>query len=94
MSRSYVGPQPPSVGELFRQLSISEKEELLFIQLPDTVPVPKKAAKSEKLGKKCDVEDKRASHVKTQVSQLGFVLVIHSLFTVRISNTQVLFVML
>ncbi|XP_058262611.1 DNA-directed RNA polymerase III subunit RPC4 [Hemibagrus wyckioides] len=65
-SRSYAGPQPPSIGELFRQLSISEKEELLFIQLPDTVPVPKKAAKSEKLGKKCDVEDKRASHVKTQ----------------------------
>ncbi|KAK3529442.1 hypothetical protein QTP70_031098 [Hemibagrus guttatus] len=65
-SRTYASPQPPSVRELFRQLSISEKEELLFIQFPDTIPVPKKAAKGEKSGKKCDVEDKRASHVKTQ----------------------------
>ncbi|XP_027012982.2 DNA-directed RNA polymerase III subunit RPC4 [Tachysurus fulvidraco] len=66
LSRTYAGPQPPSVGELFRQLSVSEKEELLFIQLPDTVPAPKKAAKSEKSGKKSDVEDKRASHTRTQ----------------------------
>ncbi|XP_060719961.1 DNA-directed RNA polymerase III subunit RPC4 [Tachysurus vachellii] len=65
-SRTYAGPQPPSVGDLFRQLSVSEKEELLFIQLPDTIPAPKKAAKSEKSGKKCDVEDKRASHTRTQ----------------------------
>ncbi|XP_060795553.1 DNA-directed RNA polymerase III subunit RPC4 [Neoarius graeffei] len=57
-------PQPPSVGDLFQQLSVSEKEELLFIQLPDTIPVPVKALKSEKSVKKRDAEDKRASHVK------------------------------
>lgn len=63
-----VGPQPPSIGELFQKLSVSEKEELLFIQLPDTVPVPIKALKSDKSVKKSDSEDKRASHIKAQVS--------------------------
>lgn len=63
-----AGPQPPSVGELFQQLSVSEKDELLFIQLPDTVPVPMKALKSDKFVKKSDAEDKRASHIKAQAS--------------------------
>ncbi|MCJ8738330.1 hypothetical protein PDJAM_G00034390 [Pangasius djambal] len=59
-------PQPPSVGELFQQLSVSEKEELLLIQLPDTIPVSVKALKNEKSVKKSDAEDKRASHIKAQ----------------------------
>ncbi|XP_063077461.1 DNA-directed RNA polymerase III subunit RPC4 [Engraulis encrasicolus] len=33
-----LGPQQPSVGDLFKQLSVSEGEELLFIQLPDAIP--------------------------------------------------------
>ncbi|KAM9462227.1 DNA-directed RNA polymerase III subunit RPC4 [Clarias gariepinus] len=61
-----AGPQPPSVGQLFQQLSISEREELLFIQLPDSIPVSVNALKSEKSVKKCDSEDKRASHIKAQ----------------------------
>ncbi|KAI5627389.1 hypothetical protein C0J50_13081, partial [Silurus asotus] len=55
-------PQPPSVRELFQRLSVSEKEELLFIQLPDTIPM--KAQKIEKPVKKGDAEDKRVSHIK------------------------------
>ncbi|TSK14549.1 DNA-directed RNA polymerase III subunit RPC4 [Bagarius yarrelli] len=65
-TRPYAGPKPSSVGELFQQLSVSDKEELVFIQLPDSIPVPIKAAKREKSGKKCDSEDKRASHIKAQ----------------------------
>ncbi|XP_053495111.1 DNA-directed RNA polymerase III subunit RPC4 isoform X2 [Ictalurus furcatus] len=65
-SGASAGPQPPSVGDLFQQMSVSEKEELLFIQLPDTIPVPIKALTSEKSVKKCDAEDKRASYFKAQ----------------------------
>ncbi|XP_070981010.1 DNA-directed RNA polymerase III subunit RPC4-like [Oncorhynchus clarkii lewisi] len=33
-----LSPDQPSVAELFHQLMVSETEELLFIQLPDTIP--------------------------------------------------------
>lgn len=68
-SGASAGPQPPSVRDLFQQLSVSEKEELLFIQLPDTIPVPVKALKSDKSVQKSDAEDKRTSHIKAQVSR-------------------------
>ncbi|KAG7276987.1 hypothetical protein CRUP_001613 [Coryphaenoides rupestris] len=34
------GPTPPSLGELFQELSLSGREELFFIQLPDCMPGP------------------------------------------------------
>eukprot|EP00063_Salmo_salar_P036011 XP_014010846.1 PREDICTED: DNA-directed RNA polymerase III subunit RPC4-like isoform X2 [Salmo salar] len=33
-----LSPDQPSVAELFHQLTVSETEEFLFIQLPDTIP--------------------------------------------------------
>lgn len=59
---------PSTVGELFKRLNLSEEEELLFIQLPDTIPGPGKAA-SEKLPKMgSKAEDKSGAQLKTQVS--------------------------
>ncbi|XP_076856736.1 DNA-directed RNA polymerase III subunit RPC4 isoform X2 [Brachyhypopomus gauderio] len=59
-SRTCQGHQPPTVGDLFQQLSVSDKEELFFIQLPDTVPVPLKTASCEKPAKKDGkAEDRR-----------------------------------
>ncbi|XP_067101150.1 DNA-directed RNA polymerase III subunit RPC4 isoform X1 [Osmerus mordax] len=60
-------PEQPSVAQLFQDLSLSEREELLFIQLPDTIPGrPNTAAASEKPVKKdSKTEDKRSAHGKT-----------------------------
>ncbi|TRY58160.1 hypothetical protein DNTS_014194 [Danionella cerebrum] len=51
-------PLQPTVGELFQQLSVSEKEELLFIQLPDTIPGRPKSSSSEATRKDGKSEDK------------------------------------
>ncbi|KAG9267302.1 DNA-directed RNA polymerase III subunit RPC4-like isoform X1 [Astyanax mexicanus] len=48
----HAGDQPSTVGDLFQNLSVSDKEELLFIQLPDTIPGPQKASSSDKSSKK------------------------------------------
>lgn len=63
-----VSPQQPTVGELFEQLSVSEREELLFIQLPDAIPGQPKSISPEKK-RKDDVKpaDKHSPHVKAQV---------------------------
>ncbi|KTG36753.1 hypothetical protein cypCar_00024951 [Cyprinus carpio] len=56
--------QQPTVGELFHQLSVSDKEELLFIQLPDTIPGQPKTSSPEKTRKDGKPEDKRSSQKK------------------------------
>ncbi|XP_073685048.1 DNA-directed RNA polymerase III subunit RPC4 [Garra rufa] len=57
-------PQQPTVGELFQQLSVSDKEELLFIQLPDTIPGQPKTSSPEKTRKDGKTEDKRSMQIK------------------------------
>ncbi|XP_052368161.1 DNA-directed RNA polymerase III subunit RPC4-like [Oncorhynchus keta] len=75
-----LSPDQPSVAELFHQLMVSETEELLFIQLPDTIPgqpttasVPSQPATAtgqpitapERNCKKDSKSDgKRTSHIK------------------------------
>ncbi|XP_073773961.1 uncharacterized protein isoform X2 [Danio rerio] len=61
---SSAGPEQPTVGELFQQLSVSDKEELLFIQLPDTIPGQPKTSSPEKTRKDCKAEEKRTAHMK------------------------------
>lgn len=61
-------PQQPTVGELFQQLSVSDQEELLFIQLPDTIPGQPKTSSPEKTKKDNKTEDKRSSQIKSLVS--------------------------
>uniref|UniRef100_A0A8B9H4Z2 Zgc:171971 n=1 Tax=Astyanax mexicanus TaxID=7994 RepID=A0A8B9H4Z2_ASTMX len=65
----HAGDQPSTVGDLFQNLSVSDKEELLFIQLPDTIPGPQKASSSDKSSKKEGKEkpeDKQTSYSKAQ----------------------------
>ncbi|XP_064878991.1 DNA-directed RNA polymerase III subunit RPC4 [Oncorhynchus nerka] len=75
-----LSPDQPSVAELFHQLMVSETEELLFIQLPDTIPGQPTTASvqsqpatatsqpitaPERNGKKDSKSDgKRTSHIK------------------------------
>lgn len=61
--------QQPTVGELFQKLSVSDKEELLFIQLPDTIPGQPKTSSPEKTRKDGKAEDKRSSQIKALVSE-------------------------
>uniref|UniRef100_A0A672PFJ8 Uncharacterized protein n=1 Tax=Sinocyclocheilus grahami TaxID=75366 RepID=A0A672PFJ8_SINGR len=61
-------PQQPTVGELFQQLTVSDKEELLFIQLPDTIPGQPKPPSPEKPRKEGKTLDKRSSQIKALVS--------------------------
>ncbi|XP_066518772.1 DNA-directed RNA polymerase III subunit RPC4 [Hoplias malabaricus] len=64
---SQAEEQPSTVGDLFEQLSVSDKEQLLFIQLPDTIPGQIKNTSSERSSKKeGKAEDKHASHTKAQ----------------------------
>ncbi|KAI2658734.1 DNA-directed RNA polymerase III subunit RPC4 [Labeo rohita] len=56
--------EQPTVGELFQKLSVSDKEELLFIQLPDTIPGQPKTSSPEKTRKDGKAEDKRSSQIK------------------------------
>uniref|UniRef100_A0A671RK57 Zgc:171971 n=1 Tax=Sinocyclocheilus anshuiensis TaxID=1608454 RepID=A0A671RK57_9TELE len=57
-------PQQSTVGELFQQLTVSDKEELLFIQLPDTIPGQPKPPSPEKPRKEGKTLDKRSSKIK------------------------------
>ena len=41
------GPGAPTLGRLFHELSLSGREELFFIQLPDCMPGPPPAAEGE-----------------------------------------------
>ncbi|XP_071250928.1 DNA-directed RNA polymerase III subunit RPC4 isoform X3 [Salvelinus alpinus] len=73
-----LSPDQPSVADLFHQLTVSETEELLFIQLPDIIPGQPTTATGqpttatgqpitapEKNGKKDSKSDsKRSSHIK------------------------------
>lgn len=66
-----MGPQQPAVGELFQQLSVSEQEELLFIQLPDAIPGQPASTNTEPSAKKDGKsDDKNSSKLKTQVRML------------------------
>ncbi|XP_064176055.1 DNA-directed RNA polymerase III subunit RPC4 isoform X1 [Anguilla rostrata] len=66
LAKGALNPQQPTVAELFQQLTISEKEELLFIQLPDTLP-GQLESNAEKLPKKdTKPEEKRQSLIKTR----------------------------
>ncbi|XP_019902583.1 DNA-directed RNA polymerase III subunit RPC4 [Esox lucius] len=69
-----LSPRQPTVAELFQQLTVSEAEELLFIQLPDTMPgqptgalVPGQPATApENTKKDSKSDDKRSSNIKAQ----------------------------
>ncbi|XP_073722815.1 DNA-directed RNA polymerase III subunit RPC4 [Misgurnus anguillicaudatus] len=62
-----VSPQHPTVGELFEQLSVSEREELLFIQLPDAIPgQPKRISPEKRRKEDPKPADKHLPHVKAQ----------------------------
>ncbi|KAJ8365661.1 hypothetical protein SKAU_G00144920 [Synaphobranchus kaupii] len=66
LAKAALNPQQPNVAELFQQLALSEKEELLFIQLPDAIPGQPESY-AEKLPKKdAKPQEKRQSHVKTR----------------------------
>lgn len=68
--------EQPSVGELLQQLSLSDREELFFMQLPDSMPGraaqkvdPPPAPPAEKPAKKeCKLADKRPAQLQAQVS--------------------------
>ncbi len=72
-------PRQPMLGELFQQLSVSDKEELLFIQLPDTIPGQPKTSSPEKPRKEGKTEDKRSSQIKALVSSYFILLFIFTL---------------
>ncbi|XP_012672828.1 DNA-directed RNA polymerase III subunit RPC4 [Clupea harengus] len=62
-----VGPQQPAVGELFQQLSLSDQDELLFIQLPDAIPGQPASTSTETSAKKdSKSDDKHPGKLKTQ----------------------------
>ncbi|KAI1886912.1 hypothetical protein AGOR_G00200660 [Albula goreensis] len=66
LMKGALNPQQPTVAELFQQLSLSEKEELLFIQLPDTIP-GQTESHNDKLPKKdTKPELKQQSQIKTR----------------------------
>ncbi|KAG9346010.1 hypothetical protein JZ751_007825 [Albula glossodonta] len=60
------GFKKPTVAELFQQLSLSEKEELLFIQLPDTIPGQTESHKDKLPKKDTKPELKQQSQIKTR----------------------------
>ncbi|XP_028821362.1 DNA-directed RNA polymerase III subunit RPC4-like isoform X1 [Denticeps clupeoides] len=53
----------PAVGDLFRQLSVSDQEELFFVQLPDVLPGRPAGARRP--------EDRQPPHVKGQAQVRG-----------------------
>ncbi|XP_056153125.1 DNA-directed RNA polymerase III subunit RPC4 [Lampris incognitus] len=68
-------PEHPSLAEVFQELSLSGREELFFIQLPDCMPGSPPVSKGdagicpmpEKPGKKeGKAQDKRTAHLKVQ----------------------------
>ncbi|KAL2078240.1 hypothetical protein ACEWY4_025925 [Coilia grayii] len=62
-----VGPQQPAVGDLFQQLSVSDREELLFIQLPDAIPGQPASTSTETSAKKDGKsDDKHPNKTKVQ----------------------------
>lgn len=66
-----VGPQQPAVGELFQQLSLSDQDELLFIQLPDAIPGQPASTSTETSAKKdSKSDDKHPGKLKTQVKYI------------------------
>lgn len=69
-------PEQPSLAELLQDLSLSGREELFFMQLPDCMPGKLKAdpavAPTEKPAKKEGKSDeKRSAHLQAQVSFHG-----------------------
>lgn len=66
LTKEAPSPEQPTVAELFEQLTVSEGEELLFIQFPDTLPgqLESRAEKVPKTDRK--PEEKRQSYIKTQ----------------------------
>ncbi|XP_066549295.1 DNA-directed RNA polymerase III subunit RPC4 isoform X2 [Amia ocellicauda] len=62
--KAVSNPQQPAVAELFQQLSLSNDDQLLFIQLPDTIPgeTPTSADKMAKKDGKS--EDKQTAPFK------------------------------
>lgn len=71
-------PEQPSLVEVLQDLSLSGREELFFMQLPDCMPGrasgqkvdPAQGPTAEKLAKKeGKPEDKRPAHLQAQVSQ-------------------------
>ncbi|KAJ8396028.1 hypothetical protein AAFF_G00025600 [Aldrovandia affinis] len=65
LARVALNPKQPTVAELFRQLTVSE-EELLFIQLPDTIPGQPDSHAEKPPKKDAKPEEKRQSHIKTE----------------------------
>lgn len=71
-------PEQPSLVEVLQDLSLSGREELFFMQLPDSmpgrasgqkVPDPAPGCTAEKPAKREDkAEDKRPAHLQAQVS--------------------------
>ncbi|KAA0725595.1 DNA-directed RNA polymerase III subunit RPC4 [Triplophysa tibetana] len=66
-----VSPQLPTVRDLFEQLCVSDREELLFIQLPDVIPgQPKNSSSPEKKRHEAvKPADKRLPHVQDQTEK-------------------------
>lgn len=61
-------PQQPAVGDLFQQLSVSDREELLFIQLPDAIPGQPASTSTETSAKKDGKSDDKYPN-KTKVQE-------------------------
>ncbi|KAL0964704.1 hypothetical protein UPYG_G00327820 [Umbra pygmaea] len=67
LGQGVMSPDQPSVAELFQQLTFSETEELLFIQLPDTIP-GRPTRPPDKTTKDPKPEEKRSCQTKAQDS--------------------------
>lgn len=74
-----VSQQQPTVRELFEQLCVSEREEMLFIQLPDVIPGQPKNTSSPEKKRNEDVRptDKRSPHVKVGYVHTALILRFH-----------------
>ncbi|XP_061087852.1 DNA-directed RNA polymerase III subunit RPC4 [Conger conger] len=66
LTKGFPKPQQPAVAELFQQLAVSEREELFFIQLPDSLPGQPESHTEKPPKKDTKSDDKRQSHIKTR----------------------------
>lgn len=67
LKKAFLIPNQPTVAELFQKMSVSSEDELLFIQLPDTIP-GQPSAHSDKLAKKEPKAEDKQTPSKSQVS--------------------------
>lgn len=65
LKKAFLIPNQPTVAELFQKMSVSSEDELLFIQLPDTIP-GQPSAHSDKLAKKEPKAEDKQTPSKSQ----------------------------